>query len=565
MHSLLVALTLLPQAQAVSLGSPVSTDSPKPGITITKYRTSSPVTNLWVARVDLCQRGIYVDATRASGSTQSTGGWASDQGVTLATNGDFYKTGPLRVYGDAVGGGVRWPSLQTGWHSNYQSEWYWERYGWIAFGHDWVDFTHTGWVKANVSGLTSGWRNDDPTPPLPDGTLALVSGFPELVTEGRVVTCSSATASSCFPDRGDMRDRHPRMAMGITQDRTTMMWVVVDGRTSSSAGMYGAELADVMGQLGAWQAFNLDGGGSAQMWVQGDSYINDISGNNNGSGTRSVANHWGVYAGNDDGLPQRPGHCATAAPCEVLPATGGTLDDGGACFRGFGPSATWRTVSGGTGGSFRWTNAFSGSQPDNWAWWQVNLAEAGTYRVEAWVDATYGVHRATNYSIRHDGADSAVTIDQGAASGWRTLGEWRFAAGGGQWVALTDHVASGGVASSQHITADAIRLVRLDPSSGGGGTGGQTSTATGGGTDTQTSSGTGGTSTGTPDDTAGDAAGGAPDSDASPDAPDGATWDTGPLGWNMGKDDCGCAGVPAPGSAWTPLAALALLWRRRRR
>ena len=38
--------------------------------------------------------------------------------------------------------------------------------------------------------------------------------------------------------------------------------------------MYGAELAELMELLGAWEAFNLDGGGSTQMWA-GGSYVNE--------------------------------------------------------------------------------------------------------------------------------------------------------------------------------------------------------------------------------------------------------------------------------------------------
>jgi DNA-binding NarL/FixJ family response regulator len=42
------------------------------------------------------------------------------------------------------------------------------------------------------------------------------------VIEGTPITCSSPTASSCFPDRSDMRDRHPRSAIGLTAGcRTT--------------------------------------------------------------------------------------------------------------------------------------------------------------------------------------------------------------------------------------------------------------------------------------------------------------------------------------------------------
>ena len=67
-----------------------------------------------------------------------------------------------------------------------------------------------------------------------------------------------------------MRDRHPRTAMGLSRDKQTFLLVVVDGRSGRSSGMYGTELAALMDKLGAWTALNLDGGGSSQMWVDGD-------------------------------------------------------------------------------------------------------------------------------------------------------------------------------------------------------------------------------------------------------------------------------------------------------
>lgn len=132
---LLVAVTLLPAPRAVTL-TLKSEETPKAGLTLRKYRTSSPTTNTWVALVDLCTDYVHVDATRAPDDTQSTGAWADDIGATLATNGDFYKTGPVRVYGNAVGGGVPWPSDQTGDDDAYEDEWYFDHYGWIAFGPD---------------------------------------------------------------------------------------------------------------------------------------------------------------------------------------------------------------------------------------------------------------------------------------------------------------------------------------------------------------------------------------------------------------------------------------------
>jgi MYXO-CTERM domain-containing protein len=109
-----------------------------------------------------------------------------------------------------------------------------------------------------------------------------------------------------------MRDRHPRTAMGLTEDRGTFILAVVDGRDSpDSLGMYGSELAALMYDLGAWEAFNLDGGGSAAMWLQDTGYLNEPS---DGS-ARAVANHWGVYAGADGGQPREPGSCFVPGGC----------------------------------------------------------------------------------------------------------------------------------------------------------------------------------------------------------------------------------------------------------
>jgi exopolysaccharide biosynthesis protein len=45
--------------------------------------------------------------------------------------------------------------------------------------------------------------------------------------------------------------------------------VVVDGRSTASVGMSCAELATLLKGLGAYNAANLDGGGSSAMYVAG--------------------------------------------------------------------------------------------------------------------------------------------------------------------------------------------------------------------------------------------------------------------------------------------------------
>ena len=465
----LAALGFAPRASALSL-SLSSTETPYAGVTLKQYRTSSPTTDVWVAEIDLCAANIHVDATRAPSSTVSTGAWAADWGVQVALNGDFYKTGPVRVYGDAVGSGVRWPLNQTGLDSAYSSEWYYRDYGWLAFAPDRVEYTHTKWVKDNAAsfgGALGGWSPTTAAPTPPDDTLAIVSGFPALVVEGTQVTCTSPTASSCFPDRSDMRARHPRSAIGLTADQETLLLVVVDGRTSRASGMYGAELADLLAQLGAWQAYNLDGGGSSQLWLEDRGYANNVSGNNSGGGTRSVANHIGVYTDGGAARGSRPGHCASEPPCQIIPPAGGELDDAGACFQGFGSPEYWRTEPVGYGGSLRWTNAYTASAPDNWSWFRIHPEEAGDYLVEWHAVADYAIYNAVRAVLRADGVDHELTVNQRGLDGWQPLGTFTFAAGGDQYYAIYDDV-TGSVASGQRMVSDGLRLTRVGPWCGNG-------------------------------------------------------------------------------------------------
>ncbi len=62
--------------------------------------------------------------------------------------------------------------------------------------------------------------------------------------------------------------RYPRAALGIT--RSLLIAVVCDGRGDRDAGMSLTELAATMVGLGAEDAINLDGGGSASLLVGGE-------------------------------------------------------------------------------------------------------------------------------------------------------------------------------------------------------------------------------------------------------------------------------------------------------
>lgn len=60
---------------------------------------------------------------------------------------------------------------------------------------------------------------------------------------------------------------NPRTAIGFNKDNTEMIMVTIDGRHHSYVGVKQTELAQIMIELGAYNAVNMDGGGSTTMGV----------------------------------------------------------------------------------------------------------------------------------------------------------------------------------------------------------------------------------------------------------------------------------------------------------
>ncbi len=103
------------------------------------------------------------------------------------------------------------------------------------------------------------------THPSPPRTV--VGGWPRLVGDGANVGAKADSLEGTVPRFSFAR--HPRSAIAITRDSSTLMLIVVDGRRPWSVGMSLGELADQLIALGAFQAMNLDGGGSSTLWVRG--------------------------------------------------------------------------------------------------------------------------------------------------------------------------------------------------------------------------------------------------------------------------------------------------------
>lgn len=102
------------------------------------------------------------------------------------------------------------------------------------------------------------------TPAIPRVNEA-IGGFIQTVKEGKDFVDKSYVTEN---KPGHALIRHPRTAVGFSQDSTKLFLVAVDGRQKHSAGMTLHELAEVMIKLGVYHGLNLDGGGSTTMVVK---------------------------------------------------------------------------------------------------------------------------------------------------------------------------------------------------------------------------------------------------------------------------------------------------------
>lgn len=86
---------------------------------------------------------------------------------------------------------------------------------------------------------------------------------PRLINEGQIQVTSKQES---FPSDISV-GRAPRTAIGQKKDGTLLL-MVVDGRSQTSAGMTLEELARYLMEQGAYNAMNLDGGGSSELVVR---------------------------------------------------------------------------------------------------------------------------------------------------------------------------------------------------------------------------------------------------------------------------------------------------------
>jgi len=172
--------------------------------------------------------------------------WCTEMGVRDAVVGGFFSRPSYLPLGQVQVGGRPRPSL--------------------AFDPPW------GNVRACVHVIGGEVRiaPRDQLGPVPVGDLLqagplLVVGRQVAVRAGQDLEGFSAAAHQF--DSDITRGRYPRAALAVTDER--LLLVAVDGRTGRDAGMTLPELASTLAKLGAVDALNLDGGGSASLVYDG--------------------------------------------------------------------------------------------------------------------------------------------------------------------------------------------------------------------------------------------------------------------------------------------------------
>lgn len=180
------------------------------------------------------------------------GTWAAEIGAQGAINGNWF--GPYD--GPAVSNG----NVYAGDDHNYTS-----LFG-ITAQKDLI-MDHHSQVNAKV-----------------DSRIAFgVSGHPTLIYKGRRI--DDFNGDTAFTGRA------PRTAIGANKEGDVLIFVTVDGRSSTAIGMTGLETANLMVKLGASNAVMLDGGGSTTMWISDRGVVNRPS----GGSPRAVANQIAIF------------------------------------------------------------------------------------------------------------------------------------------------------------------------------------------------------------------------------------------------------------------------------
>ena len=210
-----------------------------PGVDYQEYAESD--IDVYVTRIDLTNDQIQVIGTRESERGMRVSDYAKRNQAIAAINGDYFDDHFVPI-GLTVGPCGQWAGTKdTG------------REGVVAIGEG------RAWIQ----------KQSEVMDPVEDWVETAISGWPMIIKACQPLSAKELPGSDSFT-----RSPHPRTAVGISRDRHVLYFVVADGRRTGVPGMTLAQLAEFMAdRLNVCAAMNLDGGGSAAMWVK-DKIVN---------------------------------------------------------------------------------------------------------------------------------------------------------------------------------------------------------------------------------------------------------------------------------------------------
>lgn len=252
--------TASPTASVVDANSFTSANA---SLTIKAVTTGSgdATLNYFVARVDLndatALKSAFAQNSFGENITETTSAIAQGKDAVFAINGDYYG---FRDTGIVIRNGVAYrdKGARTG----------------LAFYRD-------GTVEVYEETSTTADEL------VAAGVWNTLSFGPSLLENGAIKAGIDSVEVDTNFGNHSIQGLQPRTAVGVTGPNQ-LVFVVVDGRaTGYSTGVTMSSLAQIMADLGATTAYNIDGGGSSTMYFNG-ALVNKPLGRNQERGTSDI-------------------------------------------------------------------------------------------------------------------------------------------------------------------------------------------------------------------------------------------------------------------------------------
>ena len=155
----------------------------------------------------------------------------------------------------------------------------------------------------------------------------------------------------------------------------------------------------------------------------------------------------------------------------VISPPGVVMEETDACTSRTGDTTAFTDASGNAGHAW-WITA-DNKAPDyaEGIFYNLTFAQAGQYRVRAYVPSLGNLVSQADYKIQYAGTASHKLVDQASeAGGWVDLGTFDFVAGGQQWVRIGDDYTPASD-DGKHVAIDALEVSQIGaagaPASGG--------------------------------------------------------------------------------------------------